>query len=240
MQAIAARLLKPKIDRSKRVISELMSKCKKPYLSWSGGKDSTIMLYLALQLNPQLDVIYFDANACLPDTEQYMERIKDEWAINTRVIKTMPIIDVLSKYGVNSSSVEYQTMKHTVYEPVKQLICEGYDGSLVGIRAEESNGRNMAAAKYGQIFKRKEYNTWQAWPMLWWKSTDIWLFIDSYNIPYSPDYDKTRFCSREEMRISYWAGETNRTYGRWVWLKYYYPELYNRLLERVPDASRYI
>lgn len=239
MQAIAGRILGPKVERSQRAISELLGKCKKPYVSWSGGKDSTVMLYLTLRLKPGIDVVYFDAGACLPDTGEYMERLADRWKVNLRVVKTRPILDVLSEYGVDSRKVEYQTMKHTVYEPVKRLAGEGYDGALIGIRSDESRGRNMAAKKYGQVFCAKGYGTWQAWPMLWWTAADVWLFIDTYGIPYSPDYDKTRFCGREDLRISYWAGETNRQYGRWVWLKYYYPDLFSELKGRVPEASFY-
>lgn len=198
------------------------------------------MLYLALKEKPDIEVIYFDADSCLPDGKEYMQRLIEEWNLNFRVIKTRPILDVLKEYGIDHPGIDYRTMKATVYEPVRQLAEEGYDGSLIGIRAEENRERRLAGACKGEVFYAKTYGMWECWPVLWWKAEDVWLYIDHFEIPYHPAYDKTRFSPREDIRVSYWAGETFRTYGRYVWLRYYYPELFYQLAEHCPEVKSFV
>lgn len=240
MRALTHRLVLTREARSREVIRRFLEKCKKPYLSWSGGKDSTVMLYLTLKEKPDIEVIYFDADSCLPDGWEYMMRLVDEWNLNFRVMKTRPILDVFAEYGIDHPGIDYRTMKATVYEPVKQLCSEGYDGSLIGIRAQESSGRRWGAKKYGELFWAKGYQMWECWPMLHWKTEELWLYIDHFRIPYHPAYDKTRFEPRERIRVSYWAGETNRQFGRYKWLEYYYPELFQKLVETCPEVKSFV
>lgn len=240
MDGLVTRLKAIREVRSLAVIQEFLTACKKPYLSWSGGKDSTLLLWLTLKEKPDIEVVYFDADSCLPDGWEYMQRIVSKWKLNFRVVKTRPLLDVLAEYGLDHPGIDYRTMKATVYEPVKQLVAEGYDGSIVGLRAQESRSRTWAAKKHGELFWNKGYGYWECWPLLHWRKEEVWLYIDYYRIPYHPAYDKTRFAPREEMRVSYWAGETNRQFGRFAWLKYYYPELFQKLAERCPEAKSYV
>lgn len=240
MRALVNRLMETREKKSKAIIREFLSRCKKPYLSWSGGKDSTLMLWLVLQERPDIPVIYFDADSCLPDGWEYMRRLIREWSINFRAVKTRPILDVLAEYGLDHPGIDYRTMEATVYEPVKQLISEGYDGSIIGIRSQESLGRTWAAKKYGPLFWNKGYGMWECWPLLYWRKEEVWLYIDHHSIPYHPAYDKTKFTPREEMRVSYWAGETNRQFGRFKWLEYYYPELLQKFIARCPEVRNFL
>lgn len=240
MESLVKRFTPIRETRSRVVIREFLSRCKKPWLSWSGGKDSTLMLWLTLKEKPDIDVIYFDADSCLPDGWEYMQNLVREWNINFRAVKTTPLLDVITKYGIDHPSIDYYTMKATVYEPVRQLVGEGYDGSLVGIRTQESKDRRWAGKRSGELFFNKGFKMFECWPMLWWKKEDVWLWIDAYEIPYHPAYDKTLFDPREEIRVSYWAGETNRQFGRFKWLEYYYPELFQQLSEQCPEVRNFI
>lgn len=240
MGALVRRLERTREARSRAVIREFLKRSKKPYLSWSGGKDSTLMLWLTLKEKPDIEVVYFDADSCLPDGWEYMQRLAQEWNLNFRVVKTQPILDVLAEYGIDHPGIDYRTMKATVYEPVKQLVGEGYDGSLIGVRAQESSGRRWAAKRYGELFWNKGYKMWECWPMLHWRIEEVWLYIDHFGIHYHPAYDKTHFAPREEMRVSYWAGETNRQFGRFKWLEYYYPDLFRKFVKKCPEVRFFV
>lgn len=214
-------------------------RCRKPYVAWSTGKDSTVALWLARQVDPDIEAVYFDADASLPETEQMLRDVPDLWGGPFRVVKTRPLLEVLAHYGLDHPRIEYQTMRATVYEPVQQLRTEGYDGVVVGIRAEESRGRRMGVARYGRIFDSRASGMLTAWPLARWTSMDVWAIIAAHDIPYNRAYDLPWDRPREELRVSYWAGETFRTYGRYAWLKHHHPELFRRLVEAVPEAARY-
>lgn len=232
-------IMRRRVKEAEEAVARWLSKSKKPYVAWSTGKDSTVMLWLILQQKPDVEVIYFDADSALPDSVELMERLRTEWNLNLRIIKTRPILDTLAEYGLEHPRIDYYTMRDTVYLPVQQLVDEGYDGVAVGIRAGEGRERSIASSKYAPLWKTKGTGLWTCWPIHRWGARDVWGYTVSEDLPYNRAYDKTKFTNFEEMRVSYWAGETGRTYGRYAWLRYYYPELFQRLVDRIPVASRY-
>lgn len=74
MNALAERFKRTREERSLKIIREFLLRCRKPHFSWSGGKDSTLMLWLTLKVNPDILVVYFDADSCLPDGWEYMQK----------------------------------------------------------------------------------------------------------------------------------------------------------------------
>lgn len=231
--------MRRRITEAEAAISEWLSRCQRPYVAWSTGKDSTVMLWLVLRQRPDIEVVYFDADSALPDSVALMERLKAEWQLNLRVLKTRPLLDTLAEYGLDHPRIDYYTMRDTVHIPVRQLVAEGYDGVAVGIRSEESRERGLAAAKHAPLWRAKGTGLWTCWPLHNWSARDVWAFIVGHDIPYNAAYDKTKFATIEDMRVSYWAGETGRTYGRYAWLRYYYPELWRELVDRIPSAGHY-
>lgn len=227
------------MDEAKQMIRDWRARCRKPYVAWSTGKDSTVMLWLILQIDPDIEVIYFDADSALPESKDMLRELPEQWGFRLRIVKTRPILDTLAEYGLDHPNIEYYTMRDTVVRPVRQLIKEGYDGVAVGIRAEESRQRRWATAKYRGLWQARTTGMHTVWPVARWTARDIWATIVVYDLPYNAAYDKTAFTEREKMRVSYWAGETGRTYGRYAWLRYYYPKLWAKLCERVPGARAY-
>ncbi len=241
---LIARVIKPRleerVEQSRQAIRSFLALCRRPYLAWSGGKDSTLMLWIARQIEPDIECIYFDAESCLPDTAVFMACLVEKWHLNFRAVKTTPILDVLERYGLDNPRIDAHTLKATVRDPIRRLREEGYDGALVGVRASESFWRAFNVARKGDLRWHKEDAVWVCWPLARWTLQQVWAATDFWDIPYSPDYDKTLFRPREENRTSYWAGETYRTYGRYVWLKKYYPGLFNELVRRIPEVARYV
>ena len=59
--------LREKIDLAHRLLREVLSKHDSPVVCWSGGKDSTVVLHLALQHVPDLPVINMSGGStCYP------------------------------------------------------------------------------------------------------------------------------------------------------------------------------
>lgn len=232
-------VVQQRIKHSLELIREWRRRCHRPYVAWSGGKDSTVCLWLALQIDPDIEAVYFDADSCLPDTRELIERVTREWHVRYREVKTRPLLDVLAEYGLSDPYIEDRTMKATVYDPIRQMRAEGYDGVIVGVRADESRHRGFAVSQRGELFDSKASGMLTCWPVARWTSRDIWGVIVSRGLPYNTAYNKTRFTEFERMRVSYWAGETYRTYGRYAWLRYYYPDLYAKLVAACPEVQTF-
>jgi len=239
--------LHARLPRVRRLTAQAMSdlrdwraNCSRPYVAWSTGKDSTLCLWLALQVDPNVEAIYLDAESSLPETEEMLDTLPAQWGFRLRVVKTRPLLDMLAQYGLDDPHIEERTMQATVREPIKRLRREGYDGVVVGIRADESRGRMKGINRMGRLFWSKSSGMLTCWPVARWTSRDVWAYTVANGLPYNRAYDKLLGWPLEERRVSYWAGETNRECGRYVWLRRYHPDLYAQLVARLPRVGNFV
>jgi 3'-phosphoadenosine 5'-phosphosulfate sulfotransferase (PAPS reductase)/FAD synthetase len=225
------------VDNALSRIIEFSRLTKNPYIAFSMGKDSTVALHLTRKIIPNCKAIYIDANCAFPEAYQLLE--------NTPNAEKFPaqedFLDTLERMGGvhGGRELENETMRTTVTYPVKQLVSMGYDGQVVGLRADENRGRFMNFKVHGAVYYHNGYGAYTCQPIADWSYDDVWAYIFSNGIDYCKTYDKMWELPREWQRISYWAGETARRYGRWAWLRINYPDLFSVLLQRFPDASNY-
>lgn len=225
-----------KVQRTKQIIKKALDMMKKPYVAFSTGKDSTVLLDLTRTINPNIPAVYFDADAAYPESFEMLETIP-----NLIKFKTEPILATFRKWGILHLNIEDKTMESTVYRPIKALLAKyHFDGVFLGLRAEESYGRKKLAQTKGTLFWQKRESIWECIPLAWWTYRDIWAYIFSNNLNYNKIYDKMGALPEKERRVSYWAGETNRRGGRWVWLATMYPDLFNQLANEFPEVRLFV
>jgi phosphoadenosine phosphosulfate reductase len=228
-----------KVKKACRRIEEWLAQVKRPYIAFSTGKDSTCILALVRSLAPTTPAVYFDADCSYPESFQMLYETS-----NVIIYKTdEPLLDTFERFGgfEGGPALERETMKTTVYGPVRRLIAEyGFDGVAYGLRAEESHGRAMNAYVRGAVFRYKRDGVLACQPIWDWTYEDVWTYISSNNLPYCGVYDKMWSMPIEDQRLSYWAGETKRRWGRWAWLKKNYPDLWFKFAARFPEARLYV
>jgi 3'-phosphoadenosine 5'-phosphosulfate sulfotransferase (PAPS reductase)/FAD synthetase len=159
------------------------------------------------------------------------------------VYPTEPLLETFQRFGgfEGGKALERETMRTTVYEPIRKLIQEyGFDGCCYGLRAAESHGRAMNAKTRGAVFQYKRDGLWACQPIHDWQYNDVWAYIVANDVPYCGVYDRMWDMPEEDQRLSYWAGETKRRWGRWAWLKRNYPDLFNRLARTFPEVRGYV
>lgn len=213
-------------------IEKALEMMKNPYVAFSTGKDSTVLLDLVRQVAPETPAVYFDADAAYPESTEMLD------TPNVIKFKTEPILETFQKWGILHPQIEKKTMESTVYHPIKALLAEyEFDGVFLGLRAEESYGRKqLAKSKKELIFLNKRDKIWECIPLSWWTYDDIWAYIFSHKLKYNTIYDQMDMLTEKERRVSYWAGETNRQGGRWVWLARFHPELFNKFARCFPEV----
>lgn len=104
------------------------------YISFSGGKDSTVLLHIARQMCPDIEAVFVNTGLEFPEIQQFVKRFDNV----TILTPEMRFTDVISKYGypMISKSVAnalYYTKKGGNLQTAraKQLI-EGYGGRRDG------------------------------------------------------------------------------------------------------------
>lgn len=210
-----------------------------PYIAFSTGKDSTCVLSLVREQRPETPAVYFDADCSYPESYVLMDATPNMIRFPT----DEPFLDTLERFGFDETGkLDRATMQSTVWGPIKRLIA-GYqfDGVCYGLRAEENpKTRGRHARQRGAVFQYKRDGLWGCQPIHDWTYNDVWAFIVTENLPYCGVYDKMWDMPEDDQRLSYWAGETKRRHGRWVWLKRHYPELWNQFAARFPEARAYV
>lgn len=68
----------------------------------------------------------------------------------------------------------------------KHVKTDGYDISLVGVRAQESPARRASWRMFGQ----KPDKTWYLCPVFDWTADDVWAYLNSRGIPHCSLYDE--------------------------------------------------
>lgn len=159
-------------------------------IAFSGGKDSEIVLWLCLQVNPNVPVVFCNTGVEYPETVRFVAQLEDEWGLN--IIVTHPIKtfwDCVKQYGFPSPRDKrrccYWLKEKPMYQQVKS---NAYLGTFTGITASESWKRMHHARREGICFHYKHWNICKIHPILWWKQSEVWDFMNQERLPINPIY----------------------------------------------------
>jgi len=228
-----------RIENARLAIEMAYDSHRKFYASWSGGKDSSVMLRLILDLSPTIPVLYMQSGYALPETEDYILRMKDEWNLNLTIIHAeIDYIELCKEFGLPHQRTA-ATQKAIVKSIKKSVgshwaIQERFSGMFWGLRAEESKSRKQAM-KYGKHGLLGNDGILRVSPISDLSSIDIWAFIFSTCMPYNKLYDREN-CgfTRETLRNTGWLSTDGENYGRLEWLRKNYPIQFLKVREMLP------
>lgn len=221
-------------------ISRWLEKVTHPYVAFSTGKDSLCTLHLVRQQAPHVPAVYFDADSAFPESKKMLKDTP-----HVIIFPALePLLDTFRRLGGFEAGpdLERETMRTTVWEPIKRLIDQyGFDGVALGLRAEENPSSRGKLSDYrGAIFQYKRDGLWACQPIHDWVYNDVWAYIVSNHLQYCGVYDRLWDAPEEDQRLSYWAGETKRHWGRWAWLKRNYPDLFNEFAGEFPEVRNFV
>lgn len=142
-------------------------------LSFSGGKDSVVMLDLAKRAGVKYTAKFLTTTIEHPETLEFIKNFPELEIVPPRAT----ISDLIVKKG-------FPPMRRYRYctGELKSRAGAGYF-NLIGIRAEESRKR----AAYTQV--KDTGSDRHLYPIFDWTEKDIWLYIGRYRLPYHPLYD---------------------------------------------------
>ncbi len=202
--------LSKKIKMANRVLNDLFRATDdKVAVAFSGGKDSLVALHLALQIKPDITVLFVNTGIEFPETLEYIEQLKKDlkldnfYEANAKVNfwklseeKGIPVAgrgnttfmrDLSDKSGVKLSNACCHQMKEA---PARRFYREhDIEGTVTGLRVSESLMRKLNFADYGALRYSSIYKTLISWPLYAWKDEDIFNYIKKNNLLLNPIYD---------------------------------------------------
>jgi len=199
MPAVAKMVNRPFADKfleTQGLIAHNILTHKNPAVAWSGGKDSTLVLWLSLKWKPDILTVFNDTGVEYPETIKFIHQLRDEWDIN--LVENRPtttFFAIVDKFGFSKSKVEdghghgspccLNLKEKPALSSIKQ---HGIDCSFTGVTAVESRQRQMTAIRIGACYFAKTKNSQVVHPILWWTEEEVWSYHEAMNIPSNPIY----------------------------------------------------
>ncbi|WP_372836073.1 sulfate adenylyltransferase subunit CysD [Pontibacterium sp.] len=191
------------------IIREVAAEFDNPVMLYSVGKDSAVMLHLALKAffpgKPPFPLMHVDTNWKFKEMIQFRDQMAEKLGMKLIVYKNQEGLDMGISPFVHGSAIHTDVMKTQALK--KALDLHGFDAAFGGARRDEEKSR----AKERVYSFRDEFHRWDPKnqrPELWeiynsqvnkgesirvfplsnWTELDIWQYIYLENIDIVPLY----------------------------------------------------
>ena len=236
------------------------------YVAFSGGKDSLVVLHLALQAEPNVPVVFFDSGLEYPETITYLDVVAEQLGVPGGIEVEAAVPDLLTLL-IRTGTWDHHTPDRDsgddvrttlITHPAAQAHRRHGPGELWGVRAAESDARRrlyLAALtrqadcsccragrrdrdKHGGVVARHDGTT--AFSPIWdWADDDVWNYLARHRLPINPVYDKLRRLGAPDrsLRLTSLLDAHQLRHGRAVWLRRGWPDVFTALESALPRLS---
>lgn len=207
--------LEEKVDKSKQVIAEALDRYDKSVVAYTGGKDSTLMLWIIKEVCREQDIempeaMFINEGDVFEEIWEFVTRIANTWNLKLVEVKNEDVLNQVRKIGdivavnklndINRMELERLGFhgEKFVFEP------ESYIGNHLMKTVAMNNfiARNSIEAVFTGIrwdeqdarkdevyFSHRENpKHMRVHPILHFKERDVWNAIRKYNIPVNALY----------------------------------------------------
>lgn len=206
------------------------------FVSFSGGKDSTVTSHLVRTAlsNPSVIHIFGDTTLELPDTIEYIKRFKQENRKTPMLVSRnnqQNFFELCREFGPPSRLLRWCC---TIFKTgfISKRIDSTFKNkktirTFYGIRRNESKSRNNYNREEDspKISKQKVTS-----PIIDWLDYDIWLYILSAGIDFNDAY------RLGYSRVGCWCCPNNSRWSQFL-LSVYYPELNEKFTKIIYDFA---
>ena len=220
-------------------------------LSYSGGKDSNVMLDICLKAGFKGDLIqFFYSEYENPKMNLDMANaMSDKYGLNLYRLKCYSSKEAWDEAGrffvVPASDLEKKLVRMVSTDFGKQSNKisreNGYNLHFIGMRKAESRQRRMTLGSRGLTYYAKTRNGFTCCPIGKLTDDDIWAYIISNNLPYIPCYDNPLFDRRKiRNELTYFCTRKAVFQGVVETYKFIYPEIFSELRKNYPETDNYM
>lgn len=206
------------------------------FVSFSGGKDSTVTSHLVMTAlsNPSIIHIFGDTTLELPDTIEYINRFKQEnrkTPMLTSKNDQQDFFELCKEFGPPSRMLRWCC---TIFKTgfISKRIDSTFKNkksirTFYGIRRNESKSRSNYNREEDspKISKQKVTS-----PIIDWLDYDIWLYILSTGIDFNDAY------RLGYSRVGCWCCPNNSRWSQFL-LSIYYPDLNDKFAKIIYDFA---
>lgn len=221
-----------------------------PILSFSAGKDSIVLLDIAVKAGFRGDLLFFKYGISI-DVETPLENIDllkyyaEKHGLKYHILDCLGEVDCWEQCGrfilLPETAEEKQIFDRTNrdFATKSEAFCRenGVDLQLIGMRKAESARRKVMLNKKGSVYAVKSRESLTCCPLANLTSDDIWAYIFSNGLKYLSIYDYPyidRRRNRDEITMLY--NDAILRHGQIFYYKAMYPEFFAWLKTRWGDV----
>ena len=220
-------------------------------ISYSGGKDSTVMLDICLKAGFKGDLIqFFYSEYENPQMNLEMaDNMSKKYGLKLYRLKCYSSKEAWDEAGrffvVPSNDLEKRLVRKVASDFGKksnEISGENkYNLHLIGMRKAESKQRRMTLGSRGLTYYAKTRNGYTCCPIGKLTDDDIWAYIISNHLPYISCYDNPLFDRRKiRNELTYFCTRKAVFQGIVETYKFIYPEIFAKLMANYPQISNYM
>lgn len=208
-----------RIDTALKTMREALVKSDNPILSFSSGKDSVVLLDIAVRAGFKGDLLFFKYGIST-DIETPVENVQllkyyaERHSLRYHILDCLGEVDCWEECGrftlFPGSPEEKRIFNQTNYDFAKKSkdFCRanGIDLLIMGMRKAESARRRAMLNKKGTIYTTKTRDSVTCCPLANLTNEDIWGYIFKNNLKYLSIYDYPyidRRRNRDEITLLY-------------------------------------
>lgn len=239
------------VSKTHEIIGEALNVSRYFYLSYSSGKDSTVLIDLLSHHRWSKTAFHAVASKYEDPQENIDLSIKasDKYGVDIQIHQCFGEYDAWKEAGyffVDPFTKGERLLASKANEDFKKVALSfGENTNLphrfMGITKSESKGREINIALRGWNYRLKNGNLVSN-PLANWKNEDIWAYIVSRELEYLSVYDKQLYQPRELIRNEFtimYSG-VSQTKEMMIKYRYSYPKLFFELSKEFPEIRNYI
>jgi len=173
-----------KVELSKLVIEFAVAKYPRVFATCSFGKDSRVLVDLAMQIKRDIPFIGIDTGYEFPETLAFAEKLIEETGMSFRWVRPPQSerLRIESEFGeltVKNDRYRCCEMK----APALAVVLPQFDAWITGLRRDENDLRKETPVVVtGKVTKIN--------PIAFWTKEDVWNYIAQRSLDYHPLYDQ--------------------------------------------------
>ena len=191
------------------IMRDAVAQCEKPVMLYSIGKDSSVMLHLALKAfypsKPPFPLLHVDTTWKFREMYEFRDRIAKEHGLELLVHVNQEGLERGINPFTHGSQVHTDVMKTEALKQALEL--HGFDAAFGGARRDEERSRakervfSFRSAQHRWDPKSQRPELWRLYnarkrkgesvrvfPLSNWTELDVWLYIYAHQIPIVPLY----------------------------------------------------
>lgn len=239
-----------RVDAAIATARTALALAKKPLLSFSAGKDSVVLLDIAVKAGFHGDLLFFKYGIFTdvetpPENTELLKYYAAKHGLKYHILDCFGEVDCWEQCGrfvlFPETAKEKRIFNRTNMDffGKSKAFCRenGVDLQLIGMRKAESARRKAMLNKKGPIYTVKSRDSLTCCPLENLTSEDIWAYIFSNGLKYLSIYDYPyidRRRNRDEITMLYNDELIRR--GMIFHYKKMYPEFFTWLKERWGDV----